>query len=54
MILESEQERIAFEFICDLANSECDRHGCNDLNDEVIKSFDGLTIASSEIELEIL
>jgi len=39
MIFESAKERMAFEFVCDLANRETDRHGCNDLSHEELEMF---------------
>lgn len=47
MILESAEELDAFEFVCDLASSACDR-GCNDLSPEMVKKFSGLTIPCDE------
>lgn len=50
MILESMQERIAFKFVCDLADAETSNRGCNDLDDKHVELFKGLTVASEEID----
>ena len=42
MILETEQEKKAWEFVSSLALSATDRI-CNDLNQEEVKKFEGLT-----------
>ena len=41
MIFECEAERIAFDFICEEASEQFSRRGCNDLDEEVAKKFEG-------------
>lgn len=48
MILETEQEKRAFELICSYADRFTDR-GCNDLSKEEIEFFKGITITRQEM-----
>ena len=44
MILETEEEKNAFEFVCELASERCNLRGCNDLSQEDMKKFKGMMV----------
>ena len=44
MIFENEKEKIAFEFMADLASEFTSRRGCNDLEQDMVEKFEGLTV----------
>lgn len=46
MIFESKEERLAFNFVCELADREMDRHGCSDLSPEDMELFGGCEVES--------
>ena len=48
MILETKEEKEAFEFICNLASELTDRRGCNDLDLDDKNKFCHLIIQSSD------
>lgn len=47
MILETEQEKEAFKFVCELAGLATDRI-CNDLEDEMIEKLKGCLVDVSD------
>ena len=49
MILETQEEKDAFEFICKLADERTNRI-CNDLPKEYVKKFQGLQVESSNTD----
>jgi len=49
MILETQQERDAFEFVLSLADKYTFRRGCNDLTEKEKEKFQGLTIQVSDV-----
>ena len=50
MILENQQEKDAFDFICQLASELTSRNGCNDLDKDIFNKFQEQTITSEEID----
>lgn len=53
MILETEDERKAFEFICNIASDEFSRRGCNDLSTEDEKRFGHLLVQREDVDQTI-
>jgi len=49
MILETKEEKDAFEFICKLASELTDKRGCNDLEKEDLEKFKNLSVKSEDI-----
>ena len=50
MILENKQEKEAFKFLFSIASEETSRRGCNDLPNEIMEIFKGLTVPGSDGE----
>lgn len=52
MILETEYEREAFDFICELASELTSRRGCNDLPEDIRKKFESLGLAAKSSDTD--
>lgn len=44
MILETKTEKIAFDFVCNIASELTSNRGCNDLEQKDVEKFKGLTV----------
>jgi len=49
MILETQEEKDAFDYVWELASEITDRRGCNDLTQEEITKFKNLQIETTEM-----
>ena len=50
MKLENEDEKNAFAFVADIASTQAERAGCNDLDEEQLKKFGHLEVPSEDVD----